>query len=190
MKQYSDAVVYVQKHADGSERRTNAIVLRSNLTHPITVNRQKVKGAELEEHVDLAVPVPGGERLKTNSMDELFRPVYGVRRYAPELGVVVGFEDPPCGYKSSGDGTTEAQDWTQASGAGLDYPGGPAKLPDQAAADAINVPLWIPEPYETKTYADGTKATGISPLPEVSPDEQAAAQQEGAERGQVDDGRP
>ena len=51
-------------------------------------------------------------------------------------------------------------------------------LINEAVASPV-VPAVEPEPvFETKEYADGSSATGVAPLPDLSPDEQDKAEAE------------
>lgn len=54
-------------------------------------------------------------------------------------------------------------------------PAEPVKAPGKPAADPVVGPAGAETSIETKTYTDGTIVAGKGPLPDLSPDEQAAA---------------
>jgi hypothetical protein len=68
--------------------------------------------------------------------------------------------------QGSGSERNGPSDWTQA-GDGTGYP-------TDADADTSQSSGLV---FETKNYSDGSSATGVAPLPALSPDQQAAAQE-------------
>lgn len=137
-KIYGDSVVLVRRTQDGTITRTNAIVLASTARVPTTLDRKPIKDAKLVEHLDVAFPelslAPNGQVLKTRSLEEIFRPAYGVAPW--EEGAWIGFEEPGFAYtKSSGIDGVEAEDWTKA---GQDKEGFP--VPKGSAEDVTTNP--------------------------------------------------